>query len=85
MDELSEEDKLTVARARKVERFPLAAVLRGRGVHRFAGPARSAGRHDPLVQGLVEGEYDHLPEAAFYMVGSIDMAIEKAQKMAAQA
>jgi F-type H+-transporting ATPase subunit beta len=85
MDELSEEDKLTVARARKIERFLsqpffVAEVFTG-----------SPGKLVPLAdtikgfKGLVEGKYDHLPEAAFYMVGSIDEAMEKAQKLAAEA
>ncbi|WP_062206433.1 F0F1 ATP synthase subunit beta [Aureimonas sp. AU12] len=85
MDELSEEDKLTVARARKVERFLsqpffVAEVFTG-------APGQLVPLEDTIksFKGLVEGEYDHLPEAAFYMVGSIEMAIEKAQKMAAQA
>ncbi|WP_246333260.1 F0F1 ATP synthase subunit beta [Aureimonas mangrovi] len=85
MDELSEEDKLTVARARKVERFLsqpffVAEVFTG-------SPGQLVPLEDTIrsFKGLVEGEYDHLPEAAFYMVGSIDMAVEKAQKMAAEA
>jgi F-type H+-transporting ATPase subunit beta len=59
--------------------LPVAAVLRGRSVHRFAGQARFAGRHDQGLQGVCDGEYDHLPEAAFYMVGTIEEAIEKAR------
>ncbi|MBB3949017.1 F0F1 ATP synthase subunit beta [Aureimonas jatrophae] len=85
MDELSEEDKLTVARARKIERFLsqpffVAEVFTG-------SPGQLVPLEDTIksFKGLVDGEYDHLPEAAFYMVGSIEMAIEKAQKMAAQA
>ncbi|WP_040692844.1 F0F1 ATP synthase subunit beta [Pseudaminobacter salicylatoxidans] len=85
MDELSEEDKLTVARARKVERFLsqpffVAEVFTGT-------PGQLVPLEDTIrsFKGLVEGEYDHLPEAAFYMVGSIDMAIEKAQRLAAEA
>ncbi len=85
MDELSEEDKLTVARARKVERFLsqpffVAEVFTG-------SPGQLVDLEDTIqsFKGLVEGEYDHLPEAAFYMVGGIDQAIEKAQKMAAEA
>ena len=85
MDELSEEDKVTVARARKIERFLsqpffVAEVFTG-----------SPGQLVPLEEtiksfkGLVDGEYDHLPEAAFYMVGGIDMAVAKAQKLAAEA
>ncbi|RKF07386.1 F0F1 ATP synthase subunit beta [Oceaniradius stylonematis] len=85
MDELSEEDKLTVARARKVERFLsqpffVAEVFTG-------SPGKLVDLADTIkgFKGLVEGEYDHLPEAAFYMVGTIDEAVEKAQKLAAEA
>ena len=85
MDELSEEDKLTVARARKIQRFlsqpfDVAEVFTG-----------SPGVQVPLEKTIdsfkrvVEGEFDHLPEAAFYMVGDIDSVIAKAQKMAAAA
>jgi F-type H+-transporting ATPase subunit beta len=84
MDELSEEDKLTVARARKIQRFlsqpfDVAQVFTG-----------SPGVQVPLEEtirgfkGLVDGDYDHLPEAAFYMVGTIDEAIEKAKRIAAE-
>jgi F-type H+-transporting ATPase subunit beta len=85
MDELSEEDKLVVARARKVERF-LSQPFHVAEV--FTG---SPGVLCPLEEtirgfkGLVDGDYDHLPEAAFYMVGTIDDAIAKAAKMAAEA
>ncbi|MGB8279122.1 MAG: F0F1 ATP synthase subunit beta [Methylovirgula sp.] len=85
MDELSEEDKVTVARARKIERFlsqpfHVAEVFTG-------SPGKLVSLADTIkgFKGLIEGKYDHLPEAAFYMVGSIDEAIEKAQKLAAQA
>jgi F-type H+-transporting ATPase subunit beta len=85
MDELSEDDKLTVARARKIERFLsqpffVAEVFTG-------SPGQLVPLEDTIrsFKGLVNGEYDHLPEAAFYMVGSIDMAIAKAQKLAAEA
>ncbi|WP_435141077.1 F0F1 ATP synthase subunit beta [Pseudopelagicola sp. nBUS_19] len=85
MDELSEEDKLAVARARKIERFlsqpfDVAKVFTG-----------SDGVQVPLedtiasFKAVVAGEYDHLPEAAFYMVGGIDEVIAKAEKMAAEA
>jgi F-type H+-transporting ATPase subunit beta len=85
MDELSEEDKLTVARARKIQRFlsqpfDVAKVFTG-----------SDGVQVPLEKTIesfrrvVAGEFDHLPEAAFYMVGDIDSAVEKAQRMAAAA
>ena len=85
MDELSEEDKLVVARARKIERFlsqpfHVAEVFTG-------SPGKLVSLADTIkgFKGLVEGQYDHLPEAAFYMVGTIDEAVEKAQKLAAQA
>jgi F-type H+-transporting ATPase subunit beta len=85
MDELSEEDKITVARARKIERFlsqPFHVA------EAFTGaPGKLVALADTIkgFKGLIEGKYDHLPEAAFYMVGGIDEAIEKAQKLAAQA
>jgi F-type H+-transporting ATPase subunit beta len=85
MDELSEEDKLTVARARKIERFlsqpfHVAEVFTG-------SPGKLVSLADTIkgFTGLIEGNYDHLPEAAFYMVGSIDEAVEKAQRLAAEA
>lgn len=85
MDELSEEDKVTVARARKVERFLsqpffVAEIFTG-------SPGKLVALEDTIkgFKGLVNGDYDHLPEAAFYMVGDIDEAIEKAQKLAAEA
>jgi F-type H+-transporting ATPase subunit beta len=85
MDELSEEDKLTVARARKIQRFlsqpfDVAKVFTG-----------SDGVQVPLdvtissFKAVVAGEYDHLPEAAFYMVGGIDEVIAKAERLAAAA
>lgn len=81
MDELSEEDKLTVSRARKIQRFLsqpffVAEVFTG-----------SSGKYVPLKEtikgfkAIVEGEYDHLPEQAFYMVGSIEEAVEKAKRI----
>ncbi len=85
MDELSEEDKMTVARARKIERFlsqpfHVAEVFTG-------SPGKLVALEDTIkgFKGLCEGLYDHLPEAAFYMVGTIDDAVEKAQRLAAQA
>jgi len=85
MDELSEEDKKTVERARKIERFLsqpffVAEVFTG-------APGKYVTLEDTIksFKGLLEGEYDELPEAAFYMVGSIDEAIEKAEKMKAKA
>ena len=85
MDELSEEDKLTVTRARKIEKFLsqpffVAEVFTG-----------SSGKYVDLedtiksFDGLVKGEYDHMPEAAFYMVGGIEEVIEKAKKLEAEA
>ncbi len=85
MDELSEEDKLTVARARKIQRFlsqpfHVAEVFTG-------SPGVFVELEETIrgFKGIVAGEYDHLPEAAFYMVGTIDEAMAKAQKMAAEA
>jgi F-type H+-transporting ATPase subunit beta len=84
MDELSEEDKLTVARARKIERFlsqpfHVAEIFTG-------SPGKLVALADTIkgFKGLIEGKYDHLPEAAFYMVGGIDEAIAKAEKLAAE-
>ena len=85
MDELSEENKLTVARARKIERFlsqpfHVAEVFTGtKGV--FVDVADTIRG----FQGLCEGKYDHLPEAAFYMVGTIEGAVEKGKRLAAEA
>ncbi|MFN0264969.1 F0F1 ATP synthase subunit beta [Tepidamorphus sp. 3E244] len=85
MDELSEEDKLVVARARKIERFLsqpffVAEIFTG-------SPGKLVALEDTIkgFKGLCDGDYDHLPEAAFYMVGTIEEAIEKAQKLAAEA
>lgn len=85
MDELSEEDKLTVARARKIQRFlsqpfHVAEVFTGT-------PGVFVKLEDTIkgFKGICAGEYDHLPEAAFYMVGTIEEAVEKAQKLAAEA
>jgi F-type H+-transporting ATPase subunit beta len=83
MDELSEEDKLTVSRARKIQRFLsqpffVAEVFTG-------APGKYVSLKDTIsgFKGIVEGEYDDVPEQAFYMVGSIDEALEKAKKLAA--
>jgi F-type H+-transporting ATPase subunit beta len=82
MDELSEEDKLTVARARKIERFmsqpfDVAAVFTG-------SPGVQVKIEDTIkgFKGIVEGKYDSLPEAAFYMVGTIEQAVDKAKRLA---
>ncbi len=85
MDELSEEDKLTVARARKIQRF-LSQPFHVAEV--FTGiPGKFVQLEDTVrsFKAVVNGEYDHLPEAAFYMVGGIDEAVEKAKKLAAEA
>ncbi|GHC95121.1 F0F1 ATP synthase subunit beta [Novosphingobium pokkalii] len=85
MDELSEEDKLTVARARKIQRF-LSQPFHVAEV--FTGiPGKFVQLEDTVrsFKAVVDGEYDHLPEAAFYMVGGIDEAVEKAKKLAAEA
>lgn len=85
MDELSEEDRLMVARARKIQRF-LSQPFHVAEV--FTG---SPGVFVPLkdtiegFKGIVKGEYDHIPESAFYMVGSIDQVLEKAKKMFVEA
>ena len=85
MDELSEEDKLVVARARKIQRFlsqpfHVAEVFTG-------SPGKLVSLADTIAgfKGIVEGKYDDLPESAFYMVGTIDEAIDKARKLAAEA
>jgi F-type H+-transporting ATPase subunit beta len=85
MDELSEEDKLTVARARKIQRFlsqPFFVAEVFTGVPGVFVPLEETIRG---FKGIVAGEYDHLPEAAFYMLGTIDEAVEKAKKLAAEA
>jgi len=85
MDELSEEDKLVVARARKIQRF-LSQPFHVAEV--FTGIAGKFVQLEDTVRSfkaVVEGEYDHLPEAAFYMVGGIDEAVEKAKKLAEEA
>ncbi|HEY3636758.1 MAG TPA: F0F1 ATP synthase subunit beta [Rhizomicrobium sp.] len=85
MDELSEEDKLTVARARKIERFlsqPFYAATVFTGMSGITVQLEDTIRS---FKAVVNGEYDHLPEAAFYMVGTIEDAVAKAQKLAAEA
>jgi F-type H+-transporting ATPase subunit beta len=81
MDELSEEDKLVVDRARKIQRFLsqpffVAEVFTG-------SPGKYVSLKDTVTsfKGILDGEYDHLPEQAFYMVGSIEEAVEKAAKL----
>ncbi|HXP05609.1 MAG TPA: F0F1 ATP synthase subunit beta [Stellaceae bacterium] len=85
MDELSEDDRLTVARARKIQRFlsqpfHVAEVFTG-------SPGVFVNLEDTIkgFKGIVAGEYDEMPEASFYMVGTIEEAVEKARKMASEA
>ena len=81
MDELSEEDKLTVARARKIQRFLSQPFF---VAEVFTGSPGKLVDLDDTIKGfdaICKGEYDHLPEAAFYMVGGIEEAIEKAEKL----
>ncbi len=85
MDELSEDDKLAVARARKIERFlsqpfHVAEIFTG-----TPGVFVSLPDTIKAFDGICKGDYDHLPEAAFYMVGTIDEAVQKAAKLAAEA
>ena len=81
MDELSDEDKLTVVRARKIQRFlsqpfHVAEVFTG-------SPGKYVSLRDTIAgfKAILSGEYDHLPEQAFYMVGGIDEAVEKAKTL----
>ena len=81
MDELSDEDKLTVARARKIQRFlsqpfHVAEVFTG-------SPGKYVSLRDTIAgfKAILNGEYDHLPEQAFYMVGGIEEAVEKAKTL----
>ena len=81
MDELSDEDKLTVARARKIQRFlsqpfHVAEVFTG-------APGKYVPLRDTIAgfKAILSGEYDHLPEQAFYMVGGIEEAVEKAKTL----
>jgi F-type H+-transporting ATPase subunit beta len=81
MDELSEEDKQVVGRARRIQRFLsqpffVAEVFTG-------APGKYVSLKDTIAafKGIVNGEYDHLPEQAFYMVGTIDEAVEKAKSL----
>ena len=79
MDELSEEDKLIVARARKIQRFLSQPFFVAEVFTGAPGKYVSAKETIKSFKGIVEGEYDHLPEQAFYMVGTIEEAIEKAK------
>jgi F-type H+-transporting ATPase subunit beta len=85
MDELSEEDKLTVARARKIQRFLSQPFFVAQVFTGVEGKYVSVDKTIDGFKRLASGEFDHLPESAFYMVGDIDEAIAKAQRMAAEA
>lgn len=83
MDELSEEDKLTVDRARKIERFLSQPFFVAEVFTGSPGKYVSLDENISGFKGILEGKYDHLPEAAFYMVGNIDEALAKAEKLKA--
>ncbi|MEQ8346613.1 MAG: F0F1 ATP synthase subunit beta [Sneathiellaceae bacterium] len=85
MDELSEEDKLTVARARKIQRFLSQPFHVAEVFTNTPGVLVSLEETIRGFREIVDGKHDHLPESAFYMVGTIDEAIEKAKKLAAEA
>ena len=81
MDGLSEEDKLTVARARKIQRFLSQPFV---VAEVFTGSPGKLVDLDSTIKGfdaICKGEYDHLPESAFYMVGGIEEVLEKAERM----
>jgi F-type H+-transporting ATPase subunit beta len=85
MDELSEEDKLTVSRARKIQRFMSQPFF---VAEVFTGTPGTYVNLEDTIKGfdaICNGEYDHLPEAAFYMVGTMEEAVKKAEKMAEEA
>ena len=81
MDELSEEDKLVVARARKIERFLSQPFFVAEVFNGTPGKYVSLKETIRGFKGILDGEYDHIPEQAFYMVGTIDEALEKAKNM----
>ena len=83
MDELSEEDKLVVARARKIQRFLSQPFF---VAEQFTGMSGKYVKLEDSIKGFSEicdGKWDHLPEQAFYLVGTIEEAVEKAEKLAA--
>ena len=85
MDELSEDDKLTVARARKIEKFLSQPMHVAEQFTNLPGVFVSLEDTIRSFKAVCDGEYDHLPEQAFYNVGTIDDAVAKAEKMAAEA
>ena len=85
MDELSEEDKQAVSRARKIQRFLSQPFFVAETFTGTPGKYVSLSETIRGFKGIVEGEYDHLPEQAFYMVGTIDEAVAQAEKLAEKA
>jgi F-type H+-transporting ATPase subunit beta len=85
MDELSEEDKTTVARARKIQKFLSQPFHVAEVFTNIPGKFVAVEDTVKSFKAVVEGEYDHLPEDAFYMVGGIDEAVEKAKRLAEEA
>jgi F-type H+-transporting ATPase subunit beta len=81
MDELSEEDKQGVARARKVQRFLSQPFFVAETFTGSPGKYVSLGDTIQAFKGIIDGEYDHLPEQAFYMVGGIEEAVAKGAEM----
>jgi len=81
MEELSEDDKLTVARARKIEKFLSQPFFVAEQFSGHPGKYCSVKKTVESFKDIIEGKYDHLPESAFYMVGTIDEAVENAKKM----
>jgi F-type H+-transporting ATPase subunit beta len=81
IDELSEEDKLTVGRARRIQRFLSQPFFVAEQFTGFAGKYVPIADTVRSFRDIVDGKYDHLPEQAFYMVGTIEEAVEKAEKM----
>jgi len=85
MDELSEEDKLTVSRARKIQKFLSQPFFVAEVFTGFPGKLVDLEETIKGFDSICKGEYDHLPENAFYMVGTIEEAVQKAEKMAKEA
>jgi F-type H+-transporting ATPase subunit beta len=81
IDELSDEDKLTVARARKIQKFLSQPFVVAESFTGMAGKYVKLEDSIRSFKGIIDGEYDHLPEGAFWMVGTIDEAVEKAQSL----
>jgi F-type H+-transporting ATPase subunit beta len=84
MDELSDEDKLTVSRARKIQRFLSQPMFVAEKFTNLAGQFVDVKESVKGFKEILEGKHDDLPEQAFYMVGTIEMAVEKGQKLLAE-